>query len=410
MSPKALANALSGTTQLRFLSLHFLSPASRPSHTGISPLPGERIVLPALSRFKFQGTSEYLNNFVTRIDSPRLGDIEVRFFNQLIFHISQLRCFIERIDMQRSHCQADILSIEHAISITFTQPIADVRLKLQISCGELDWQLSSMAQICDQFSSSGFLLGVGDLRIDTMHPSRGRDDGDSEHWPEVIHPFGGIEKLSLDGKLVTHILRTLREADRETGPLPSLKYLRTQGPGSGDVRVAIDSFVTQRRLSGRPIEVYGLDGAPYKPLDYSAHALGRHSPYPEPSESVAKKYKEKTNVRHYRAQNKDAMTQLRDALPEHMRPPERLAKAYVVLRSAIEYIRELTVEIERLRAENVRLAQELADRPNRDPEQSSWSSSGDVAIAGETNGNDDNVNDDVVPKAELPLEVSESAS
>ena len=53
---------------------------------------------------------------------------------------------------------------------------------------------------------------------------------------------------------------------------------------------------------------------------------------PEPSESEAKKkYKKKMNVRQYRAQNKDAMTQLRDALPEHMRPPERQAKAYVTL-------------------------------------------------------------------------------
>jgi len=114
---------------------------------------------------------------------------------------------------------------------------------------------------------------------------------------------------------------------------------------------------------------------------------------PEPSESEAKKkYKKKMNVRHYRAQNKDAMTQLRDALPEHMRPPERQAKAYVTL-SAIKYIRELTAENERLRAENVRQAKELLDRHDNDPE---LSSSGDVAIA----GNDDN--DDTVPKAEVP--------
>ncbi|KAI9430970.1 hypothetical protein H4582DRAFT_2012683 [Lactarius indigo] len=122
----------------------------------------------------------------------------------------------------------------------------------------------------------------------------------------------------------------------------------------------------------------------------------------EPSESEAKKkYKKKMNVRHYRAQNKDAMTQLRDALPEHMRPPERQAKAYVTL-SAIKYIRELTAENERLRAENVRQAQELADRPSHDPERSS---SGEVAIAGETNDNDDD--DDVVPKAEVPVEEDE---
>jgi len=36
---------------------------------------------------------------------------------------------------------------------------------------------------------------------------------------------------------------------------------------------------------------------------------------PDPSESEAKKRYKKMNVRHYRVQNKDAITQLRDALP-----------------------------------------------------------------------------------------------
>jgi len=118
---------------------------------------------------------------------------------------------------------------------------------------------------------------------------------------------------------------------------------------------------------------------------------------PEPSESEAKKkYKKKMNVRHYRAQNKDAMTQLRDALPEHLRPPERQAKAYVTL-SAIKYIRELTAENERLRAENVRQAKELVERHNNEPE---LASSGVVAVA-----RDDN--DGTVPKAEVPEERDE---
>ncbi|KAH9043485.1 hypothetical protein EDB83DRAFT_2407245, partial [Lactarius deliciosus] len=165
LSPKVFADALSGMIQLQSLSLHFLSPASRPSHAGISPLPGGRVVLPALSRFKFKGTSEYLNDLVTRVDAPRLEDIEVRFFNQLIFHISQLCCFVDRIEMQKSHRLADILPSEHAIVVVFGQPNARVWLRLQISCEQLDWQLSSVAQICDQFSSSGFLIGVEDLRI-----------------------------------------------------------------------------------------------------------------------------------------------------------------------------------------------------------------------------------------------------
>ncbi|KAH9042832.1 hypothetical protein EDB84DRAFT_1472611 [Lactarius hengduanensis] len=267
LSPKALANALSGTTQLQSLSLHFLSPSSLPSHVGISPLPGGRVVLPALSRFKFQGTSEYLNDLVTRIDAPRLGDIEVRFFNQLIFHISQLCCFIDRIEMQKSHRRADILSSERAISITFTQPEAHARLTLQISCDQLDWQLSSMAQICDQFSSSGFLFGVGDLRINTMRLSSGQDDADSEHWPEVIHSLSGVERLSLAGKLVTNILCTLQATDRETNRLPALKYLcvpRVQRWAQRKLQATIKKLVTPRRLSDRPIQVEYTDADSHK--------------------------------------------------------------------------------------------------------------------------------------------------
>ncbi|KAH9059933.1 hypothetical protein EDB87DRAFT_679476 [Lactarius vividus] len=256
LSPKALANALSGTTQLQHLLLHFLSPSSRPSHAGISPLPGERVVLPALSRFGFRGTSEYLNNFVTRIDSPHLWDIEIRLFNQLIFHISQLRYFIDRIEIQKSHCQADILSFKRAISIIFTQPEAHARLILQISCEQLDWQLSSMIQICDQISSSGFLFSVGDLRINTVQSSSSQDDADGEHWPELIHLFSGVERLSLAGnpRVVTNILHTLKAA-QETSPLPALKNLCIQGPASGDLRADIRSFVALRRRSGRRINV-----------------------------------------------------------------------------------------------------------------------------------------------------------
>jgi len=192
---------------------------------------------------------------VTRIDAPHLGDIKIIFFNQLIFHISQLGRFIDRIEMQKSHRRADILSSGQAISIAFTHPEAHGRLTLQISCEQLDWQLSSMAQLCDQFSSSGLLFGVRDLRINTTQQSSGQDDADSEHWPELIHSFSGVERFSLAGKLVTNVLRTFRAADGVTSLLPALKFLCIQGPRSGDLRAAIRSFVTSRQLSGRPVNV-----------------------------------------------------------------------------------------------------------------------------------------------------------
>ena len=261
LSPKAFAKALSGMTQLQFLSLHFPSPTSRPSHIGIYPSPEERVVLPVLSRLKFRGTNEYLNNLVTRINAPRLEDIELGFFNQLIFNISQLVSFINQIESQKSPRQADIRSSLDAISITFTSPGTHPRFTLQISCEQLDWQLSSMAQICDQFSTSGFLFGVTDLLINTTQPSSGQDDADSEHrdWPELIHLFSGIEGFSLAGGLMTNILDSLQAAEWENNSLPALKFLSIVGVASCDLLAAIRSFVTPLQASGRLVQVHHID-------------------------------------------------------------------------------------------------------------------------------------------------------
>ncbi|KAI9430963.1 hypothetical protein H4582DRAFT_2133284 [Lactarius indigo] len=299
ISPKALANALTGMAQLQSFSLHFLSPASRPSHTGISPLPRERGMLPALSRFKFHGTSEYLNDLVARIDAPCLENIEVRFFNQLVFPISQLCRFITRIEMHKSHRRADILSSENAISVTFTQPGAHAHLTLQISCSQLDWQLSSMAQICDHLSSSGILFGVGDVCINTAlppwWPSDEEDDVDSESWPDLIHTFSSVEKLSLAGQLMTNILHTLQAADldQETSPLPAtgMKYLQLEVPALGGfvpriLQAAVHKFVASRQLSGHPINVE------YTDLDTDADS---HEPDTQPTISTTQRRKMDNN-------------------------------------------------------------------------------------------------------------------
>jgi hypothetical protein len=70
-----------------------------------------------------------------------------------------------------------------------------------------------------------------------------------------------------------------------------------------------------------------------------------------------------------------------------------------ICRAAIKYIQDLSAENERLRAENVRQAQELANPHSHDPE---LSSSGEVAISGDVIDSDGD--NEVVPKAEVPAE------
>ncbi len=261
-SPEAFANALSGMTQLRKLSLHFLSLPSRRNYLSLPPPSGERVVLPVLTCLKYRGTTKYLDSLVARIDAPGLGDIDITFFSQPTMDASQLGRFIDRIEIIKPNSRANIRSSKHAISICFTQPGAPTRLELRISCEQLDWQLSSMAQICDQFSP--FLLRAEDLGIETTklttEPSTGQDDMDSEQWLELISSFGGAKdfRVAGDSELAAAILRALCQADGEhTAMLPALRDICVPELRSayGPLWEAAKSFIASRWPSDSYVHV-----------------------------------------------------------------------------------------------------------------------------------------------------------
>lgn len=254
--PNEFANALSGMTQLRSLLLHFHSFSSRRNRIGIPPPSGERVDLPALTRLKFRGPSKYLDSVVARIDAPRLGDIEIRFFNQLTFDVSQLGRFVDRIEIQKSYHRADVLTSKRVVSISFTQPGVPTRFGLEISCGQSDWQLLCMAQICNHLPAS--LLGVGDVGVNTTRPSSGQDDVDREQWLEVIRPFRSANRFYVAGKLAADIVHALRAADGEpVTVLPALQHFYVQVPVPLHVplREIMASFITWRKLRGCPVRV-----------------------------------------------------------------------------------------------------------------------------------------------------------
>ena len=258
-SPEAFASALSGTTQIRSLSLHFLSLPSRRNYLSLPPLPGERVVLPALTCLKYRGTSKYLDSFVARIAAPRLSEINITFFYQPTMDASQLGQFIERTEMQALPFYAEVKTSAGAISISFDGSSTSASLRLQISCKQLDLQLSCMAQVCDRISP--FLFRVRSLWINTAQPLGRRDDGNIEQWLDLLCSFklSGAKLFSVDSEVTTDILRVLGPAnERNTSMLPSLrlfdvdKHIEMVGPSWDSVQ----SFITSRSISGRPVDVH----------------------------------------------------------------------------------------------------------------------------------------------------------
>ena len=257
-SPEAFTSALSGTPQLRSLTLHLLSFPRRRSYLGLPPPQGERTVLAALTHLKYRGTSKYLDVFVARIDAPRVGEIDITLFYQPTMDALQLGQFIQRTEIHTSLSHAEIETSAIAISISFTDSDVSTSLRLQISCKQLNWQLSCMAHICDRISP--FLFHVGELGIHVAQPPDEQDDVDGEQWLDLLRSFkfGAAESFSVNGELTPDILCALGAANEgNTTILPSLRqvHLKECITTDGPLWASVQSFITSRRTSGRPIEV-----------------------------------------------------------------------------------------------------------------------------------------------------------
>jgi hypothetical protein len=150
VSSEAIVTGLAVSTNLKYLTITFKSPISRPTRQSPRTPPPTRMVLPTLTRFEFKGASEYLEDFVARIDAPWLDSICITFFHQLIFHIPQLAQFMKRTakfqELKEAHVDfgGDGAHVE---TLPPTRTFDDVKSGLGISCKELDWQLSSLAQV-----------------------------------------------------------------------------------------------------------------------------------------------------------------------------------------------------------------------------------------------------------------------
>jgi hypothetical protein len=286
-TPQAFANVLSGASHLQSLSLHFLSFPPRRNYIGLPPLGSHRIVLPTLTCFKYRGISKYLDSFVARIDAPRLKDIDITFFSQPTMDASELGQFIERIDMQTSLTEADIQVTAHAISISVKNSSTSTLLRLQISCQQLDWQMSSMAQVCDQFSP--FLFGIQHIALNTNDWSSGNDDVEGGQWLQLVRSFGGALTISIAGERATGLFCALRPADEGNTTntavqpvLPALHTLRIRRliPLDWPFWDAAQSLITSRGLSGHPI---GLQlpcnecDADFTSRDFKKHLVARHA-------------------------------------------------------------------------------------------------------------------------------------
>jgi hypothetical protein len=266
-SPEAMGTCLSTLTSLERLSLGFRSPRSQADRASRRPPPLTRVALPVLTSLRFKGDSEYLEDIVSRLEAPLLSRTHIEFFNQLIFDTPLLCHFINRTATFRVAYQAHIACRTDTVRFSLDPRNGtdeEARVLLWISSKPLDWQISSLAQVC----SSSFpplptleRLDI-DIKKDRDSLLEWQDDMEDTQWLELLRPFTSVKDLELSKDSVPFIAPALQElsGERVTEVLPALKNLFLEGPQpSGPVKEAIGKFTTARQLAGCPVNVHHRD-------------------------------------------------------------------------------------------------------------------------------------------------------
>ena len=248
ISPEAIVTTLSTLTALKILILRFLSPQSFPNLESRPPLPPTRFLLPVLTYFCFEGVSEYLNDLVARIDTPRVDKLYMILFNQIGFDTPQFIQFISRTPkfkaLKKAHVAFDdsrahvILSSKYRI-IHVIIPCAD--------SAEFNWQVSSA-------SSLPPLSTLENLYIyeNTLSPPDWQEDTENTAWLELLHPFSAVKNLYVSWRFRPLIWSAMQEpiGGRTTEVLPNLRNIFLEGlKPSGPDQEDVQQFVAARQAS-----------------------------------------------------------------------------------------------------------------------------------------------------------------
>ena len=255
ISPEVMVTSLAALTRLDSLSIGFQSSTSRPDQSASirrRAAPPTQVVLPALALLRFRGASEYLEDLVARIDTPRLDFISITYFNQLVFQVLQLFRFIGRTQIIEQAMDAEVSSTSSTICLTLLSGPAGHRrtsLYLQISCQGLDWQVSHLAEVLSQ--SSAVLPYVRHLHIfECDRLPRWQGEMDDIECLAVFRQFIALETLRVSYQQTEHVVHALNNVTVEMVPeiLPALRLLFLEDVPAGRV----EKFITARQLAGLP--------------------------------------------------------------------------------------------------------------------------------------------------------------
>jgi hypothetical protein len=184
--------------------------------------------------------------------------LTITFFNQIDFNTPQFIQFIGRTPMLKELEQARVAFELGTAKVNLTSQASGYgELNLKIPCRELDWQVSSLEQVCT--SSLPPLFTLEDLYIyeDPVWQPGWKDNIDNILWLELLLPFTRVKNLYLSEEFARRIVPALQElGGGNMTVLPTLQNIFVEGLQSSEpVQEATGKLVAVRKVATHPITV-----------------------------------------------------------------------------------------------------------------------------------------------------------
>ena len=259
ISPDGMVAALSTLTRLETLLVTFYSPRSCPDTTRRRPPPSTRSVLSVLTSFDFKGVSEYLDDLVACIDTPQLNHLSITFFNDIVFNTPQLVRFITHTPMSKAFEKAYITLHPHAATLSQSPTSRYEGLNVGILCKGLDWQLSSLEQVCTSCLPPFYMLEDLYFYEDLRWQPDWKNSVENRQWLELLRPFMAVKNLYLSENFASRIAPALQELveGRTTDVLLALQNIFLKGLESpGSVQESIRQLVAARQVANHSIGIF----------------------------------------------------------------------------------------------------------------------------------------------------------
>ena len=254
--PNVLLQWISFMPHLETLAILFTFPVpNRDVKRQITHTPNTaHITLPSLRLFWFRGVSAYLEAVICRLTTPLLEDLQIQFFEELTLSVPCLPQFMNTTENLRFD-RATLDFTDEQIKLVMYSRGAKMRFfVVSVDCWHLDWQVSSVAQICNLLSQVFSPLEHLALRHKVhVRSSEDHEDVDRIEWRNLLWSFNNVRTLSVEDGLVEDLSRCLRLEDGEL-PLELLPELhKLTYFGSRDAGGVFTSFINSRRDAGRPV-------------------------------------------------------------------------------------------------------------------------------------------------------------